>query len=363
MLTRSGWIKIALYLTLTALLVTGCDLIPTSTATDTTTPPEPATSTLATHTPTPEAPATETETPSPEPATPTATPTPPPPTSTPLPTVEAPYYEDRMDPSALLASYYNAINRREYARAWDYWESPPNPTYDDFVDGFSDTAAVMAAVIPPTWYEGAAGSAYTSVPTLLSATHTDGTRHNYVGCFVTRRPNLGGPDVEKVWSLFDATLNPTPGNSTDALQLTEACGATLETSYDDQTGAVPLLASYYNAINRGEYTRAWNYWETPPNPTYGDFVDGFADTVSVTLIVRPPVRFEGAAGSVYVSIPTLVSAEHTDGSRHNFVGCFVARRPNLGGPGVEQIWSLYDATLNPTPGNSTDATLLEGMCD
>ncbi len=135
-----------------------------------------------------------------------------------------------------------------------------------------------------------------------------------------------------------------------------------EPRYEDRTGATSLLASYYNAINRREYARAWGYWQDPPSSSYEHFVQGFADTASVVLAVRPPTWFEGAAGSVYVNIPALLSATHTDGTRHNFLGCFVARRPNLGGTGGNQVWSLFDATVHRTPGNRTEITLLEQAC-
>lgn len=293
---------------------------------------------------------------------PTLTPTTAPLTESPAPPVETPYYEDRSGPTNLLASYYNAINRQEYSRAWAYWESPPSPSYEDFVQGFADTVSVLLTVSPPTWFEGAAGSAYTSIPALLSATHVDGSRHNFVACFVTRRPNVGGPEVEREWSLFDATVHPAPDNSAAATLLTEACGATLETEYDDRSGAVRLLASYYNAINQGDYRRAWAYWETPPHPSFDEFAAGFADTEFVLVVVQPPTWFEGAVGSVYTSIPALLSATHADGSRHNFQGCFVARRPNVGEPGGEQEWSLFDATIRPSPANTTDVTVIEQVC-
>lgn len=302
--------------------------------------------------PTPTTTAIATETPSRSPT----------PTATPVPPTEVPYYEDRTGAVSLLASYYNAINRQEYSRAWAYWESPPVPSFEDFVQRFADTVSVLLTVRPPTWFEGAAGSTYTSIPALLSATHLDGSRHNSVECFVARRPNVGGPGVEQEWSLFDATLDSAPDNSADARLLAGACEPVPETMYDDQTSPVHLLASYYNAINRGEYSRAWEYWETPPDPSFEDFAKGFADTRSVMLVVRPPTRSEGAAGSVYVAIPALLSATHTDGSRHNFVGCFVARRPNVGGPGVEEKWWLFDATVRRTAGNATDVTMLDRVC-
>ena len=112
----------------------------------------------------------------------------------------------------------------------------------------------------------------------------------------------------------------------------------------------------------GQYARAWEYWEAPPDASFEEFAEGFVGTESVMLVVRPPTRSEGTAGSAYVAIPALLSATRTDGSRHNFVGCFVARRPNAGGPGVAQEWSLLDATVRRTPGNITDVTVLDQIC-
>lgn len=136
---------------------------------------------------------------------------------------EAPYYEDRTGPVRLLASYYNAVNRREYSRAWEYWETPPDPSFEEFAAGFTDTESVMLVVRPPTSFEGAAGSLYASVPALLSAVHTDGSRHNFAGCFVARRPNIDGPEVEQEWSLFDASVHRTPGNTMAVMVLQQVC--------------------------------------------------------------------------------------------------------------------------------------------
>jgi len=182
--------------------------------------------------------ATETEarTLEPTPVVPSPTPAPPSPTTPPTavlspPTappavslttpVEGPY-EDRGDPVGLLASYYNAINRREYRRAWKYWGNPPNPSFEDFVQGYAETAFVFLVVSPPTRFEGAAGSVYVGIPTLLVATHLDGSQHAFVGCYVARRPNLE-PDADEEWSLYSATVTATPGNSTDATLLMQAC--------------------------------------------------------------------------------------------------------------------------------------------
>ena len=363
---RQPWIDVVMLFALAGLL--GCVRLgagPTATPTPTPTPSAPPTDT-----PTALPTATSSLTPTPRP--PTATRSAPPPTATSSPTAlpaattpsptEWPAYDDRTSPTSLLASYVNAINRQAYERAWSYWEGPPNPSFEDFVQGYSNTVSVRLAVRPPTWFEGAAGSSYAEVPTLLSATHTDGSQHHVVGCFVARRPNVGPPDDEAAWSLFQAELQPTPNNEDDAQLLREVCSSTPETAYDDRSGAVSVLASCVNAINRDDYERAWAYWGTPPEPDFDAFVEGFAETASVMLVVRPPTRYEGAAGSVYVSIPTLLLARHTDGTMHAFVACYAGRRPNLGGPEVEKLWSLYDARVEPAPSNATDVALLNQAC-
>lgn len=50
-------------------------------------------------------------------------------------------FDVRDHPLYLLASYYDAINRRDYARAYNYWNgSPPQgATLEQFTQGFADT--------------------------------------------------------------------------------------------------------------------------------------------------------------------------------------------------------------------------------
>ena len=330
-------------------------------------PPTEASPTLPPPTPT-NVPPTELP---PTPAPPTVPPTLPPPTPTPLPPTPVPpppaavppLYDDQGDPVSLLASYVNAINRREYDRAWSYWENPPNASLDEFQAGYADTAFVLLAVHPPTWYDGAAGSAYAQIPTLLLATHTDSSQHNFVGCYVARRSNVEG--AAPGWWLYDASVSPTPGNSDDVGLLLNVCDHPAPPppgpAYDDREGPVQLLASYFNAINLGDYARAWGYWENPPNPSFDDFRDGYADTASVFLVVRPPLGYEGAAGSAFAQVPTLLLVTHTDASQHNFLGCYVGRSPNLGAD--SGVWSLFDATIQALSGAERGAHLLAGVCD
>src|SRR2546427_10242 len=64
------------------------------------------------------------------------------------PTAPAPLaYDNRASPIDLLASFYNAVNRQEYARAYGYWETPPS-SYDQFAAGYANTAAVQLIAQP-----------------------------------------------------------------------------------------------------------------------------------------------------------------------------------------------------------------------
>jgi len=277
-------------------------------------------------------------------------------------------YEDRADPVNALASYFNAVNRKEYPRAYGYWDLPPNTSYEDFAAGYADTASVLLVVSPPTRIGAAAGSMYAAIPTLLLATHNDGSQHNLAGCYVMRSPNpamtgAAGP----AWSLYNAAVNAAPGNSTEATLLVDACAALVppqdEMPYENRTTAVELLASLFNAVNLKDYARAYAHWETPPDPSLEQFAQGYADTAKVLLAVSPPTFIEGAAGSMYTSIPTLLLATHVDGSQHVFLGCYVARRlnPDLVTP-PDKGWSLYSASVNPVAGEQADASLLANAC-
>jgi heat shock protein HslJ len=128
--------------------------------------------------------------------------------------------------------------------------------------------------------------------------------------------------------------------------------------FDDRTSPVSLLASYYDAINRQEYQRAYSYWETAPDP-FDEFASGFADTVSVQVIVEPPTRYGAGAGSLYANIPTVLIAQHTDGTQLTYAGCFVARTSNQLAP---DAWSLYSADVAQVADDAAIPTLLTQVC-
>ena len=69
-----------------------------------------------------------------------------------------------------------------------------------------------------------------------------------------------------------------------------------------------MIQSYYNAVNRKEYTRAYAYWEAGATglAPFGTFAAGYANTKSVTLQTKPGTTAVGA-GQLYYSVPAVVT--------------------------------------------------------
>jgi len=267
-----------------------------------------------------------------------------------------PYYNLQDHPEQVIASYLNAINRQEYQRAYDYWGSNPQ-SFADFAAGFATTSEVKAVINIPNFTEGAAGSIYTAIPTLLLSTHTDGSRHYYLGCYVLRRSNVT-PDAP--WLIYNGEFSVT--NSTDVVQLARACSGygppPPDWVYDEMDTPLHMIGSYVNAINQKDYHRAYGYWEMNPQ-SYADFAAGFADTKSIMAVARIPVWVEGAAGSSFARVATLLIATHTDDSRHIYRACYETRKSNVGPP-APAGWQIFDASASEV--SSSNAEQLFSFC-
>lgn len=99
---------------------------------------------------------------------------------------EPPYLDDRSTPEAVISSYYNAINRAEYARAYYYFGADFAPGYDSWEFGYSDTSHVEVS-FGQSAQEGAAGSIYWTLPVKLDVTSSEGVEHwYYAGCYTLR---------------------------------------------------------------------------------------------------------------------------------------------------------------------------------
>jgi len=126
-------------------------------------------------------------------------------------------------PERLLRAYYKAINAKDYQRAYDYWETPPS-AFDEFVQGYGDTASV-ALLLGPNTLEGTAGSQYARIPTVLAVTSTQGGLKMFSGCYVARQTDA---DIEPLprggkWFLNSAMITEAPPNVSAKHLLAQGC--------------------------------------------------------------------------------------------------------------------------------------------
>jgi Protein of unknown function (DUF1176) len=107
---------------------------------------------------------------------------------------------------------------------------------------------------------------------------------------------------------------------------------------DNRSDAAQLVRSLYNAINRREYARAWNYFgDKKPAKDLQAFAGGYAETGRVE-IETGDIEQEGAAGSVFYSVPVAIKALAKDGGEKVFAGCYTARLLNT---------QIQEATFTP----------------
>lgn len=126
---------------------------------------------------------------------------------------------------------------------------------------------------------------------------------------------------------------------------------------DDRSDPVGTLSSYYDAINSRDFRRAYRLWETPPS-SYERFEGGFADTDRVRLLIEPPPRVEGAAGSSFAEISTIIVATTRSGNERVFAGCYTLRKSNVRDMG----WQIYRADVSMVPSSARVSRMLAQGC-
>jgi hypothetical protein len=131
------------------------------------------------------------------------------------------------------------------------------------------------------------------------------------------------------------------------------------------TSPVTLVHSFYNAINRQEYQRAYSYWETPGRPNgvtadFGEFVRGYATTTSVA-VTTGAVMSDAGAGNIFYAVPVALSAEQAGGSTRKFYGCYLLHQVNvnIGNTAPPYPIALRSARIFAAPANAGTATLLD----
>ncbi|RUV41511.1 MAG: DUF1176 domain-containing protein [Mesorhizobium sp.] len=125
---------------------------------------------------------------------------------------------------------------------------------------------------------------------------------------------------------------------------------------DDRSSAEAVVRSLYSAINRHEFARAWGYFgDTKPARDFDAFVKGY-DSTDTVEVKTGAVSDEGAAGSIYYSVPVAIQATDKKGEAKIFAGCYTLRQVNaqIQEPPFQPIF-IDKGALKPSASDFQDA--------
>ena len=118
---------------------------------------------------------------------------------------------DSSDPSAVIARYYSDINARDFRAAYALWGNDgaaSKQSFDQFSNGFAQTASVKVQLGEPGRIEGAAGSRYVDIPVTLESTLKSGERQTFTGTYTLRRAVVDGATAaQRRWHIYSAKIS------------------------------------------------------------------------------------------------------------------------------------------------------------
>ena len=305
---------------------------------------------------------------------------------------QAAYLDDRSTPTGLIQSLFNAINRKEYLRAYSYWENAGNssnvPPFSQFEQGYQDTATVDVT-IGVVGGDVGAGQIYYTVPVVLQVHTTAGKGQTFAGCYTLHLPKpdfQAAPPFQPLAIQMGLVKAASNSPNTDDL-LSHACDGpdvrqtnpihpspvtnttdlTASNYLDNRSDPLLVLSSLFNAINRKEYVRAYSYWETPGAsqtvPPFSQFQQGYQETASVEADFGAPVS-GAAAGNIYYTVPTALKVLTTTGQTQTFVGCYTLHlaQPTIQASPPFQPLGIKSAIVKQVSNIANVTSLLSTAC-
>jgi hypothetical protein len=134
------------------------------------------------------------------------------------------FLDNRSGPIETVSSLLNALNLKQYVRAYSYFQDPatfPGP-YDTYAAGYAKTDSI-SVTFGTVQSEGAAGSLYYKVPLALHVLATSNARQTFVGCYTLRlaQPAVQGTSPFQPMGIISGKFNQV-NNSTDVNTLLPA---------------------------------------------------------------------------------------------------------------------------------------------
>jgi len=117
---------------------------------------------------------------------------------------------DSVTAVAVLDAYYEAINEKDYPRAYALWGSngeASGKTLAQFSAGFAQTDSVRVTAGQPGPIGAAAGSRYIEIPVTIDARLSDGKEQHFTGTYTLRRSVVDGATAEqRAWRIYKAHI-------------------------------------------------------------------------------------------------------------------------------------------------------------
>ncbi len=226
-----------------------------------------------------------------------------------------------------------AINQRDYSRAYHYWAgqgAASGQSLAEFSRGFADTVQVTVLL-------GQVSSQGTTQP--------DGASVAATIFSVVNQPDHSQlvEQYQGSYTLRPASTASTAGWEIAGANVAPASGPLPPAEVADPT---TVLRSYFDAINRREFARAYSYWNQlgqASQQSYAQFEHGFATTQQVKAELGTPQQNAGA-GNVYADVPVKIVATQSDGSTRSYAGTYTAHRANV--PPFEKFgWRIEGAKV------------------
>jgi hypothetical protein len=308
------------------------------------------------------------------------------PTPTPVPTVtsnegDPDYIDDRSTPITLINSYYNAINLKQYARAYSYWLDPEIRyiPFTSFVEEYRSTQSIEWSIGEIGIHRRMGERYFVQVP-FTQDTSDMGTR-SYVACFFTAN-EMENPTNDKLYSVGIVDLGE---SSADPPTLPENICSRVGMGFDEQVDMqemieiIPrdkpnnrsrpkeLLNSFFSAINRKDYTLAHSYWEGVGNlhqpVPLEQFQQSYASFQSVQMTLGD-VRSREENGNIYYFVPAYLEVQTTSGGMQTFAGCYTLHYldPDLQKEPPFHPLAIQSDTLQQVASDINPDNLLKQVC-
>ncbi len=253
-------------------------------------------------------------------------------------------FEDRQDPLSLVASFYNAVNRAEYQRAYDYFEVAPMP-FDQFEQGYEQTLSVDVLINPHFTIDVGAGNQNARVAAGLIAYDRQAGWQYFVGCYDLHRVNINGPD--EPWQIRSSQFELANDLQAMGRRVGQICPATSQPSAAQTPEQ--LLTLYSNALNQADYAQAWSYWREQPASDLATWSQQFDANQFNQVLINPQALSDAGAGNLYYSTNLVwLTTDQADQVQVQ-AGCVTLHRNNTEPNQPWQIQSFALQALEPSP--------------